>query len=178
MNREVYSRTEKTIDHWETPDYFFKLLDDEFHFTLDPCASDFNHKCKKYYTIKEDGLKQDWSNEVVFVNPPFSNIKEWVKKCYQEGLKENTIVVMIIPSRTDTQYWHEFVMSAVEIRFCEGRVNFLRNGEKPKNGSTFPLAVVVFKKHSPKISTFYHKHEKPAPKKVGLQNDYVDGDTK
>ena len=161
MNKEVYSRTEKTIDTWETPLYFFNLLNKEFNFTLDPCASHENRKCEKYYTIKENGLIQDWSNEIVFVNPPFSHIKAWVKKCYEEGLKEDTIVVMILPSRTDTQYWHEYIMKALEIRFCKGRVNFLRNGKKTKNGSTFPLAIVVFDEAygivTPFISSFYHK---------------------
>lgn len=169
MNREVYSRTEKTSDCWETPKYFFDLLDEEFHFTLDPCASHLNHKCKKYYTIDDDGLKQDWSGEVAFVNPPFGNIAEWVKKCYEESEKnrdftksDKNLIVMIIPSRTDTRYWHEYIMKARGIRFCKGRVNFLLNGQKPKNGSTFPLAVVIFKgsefNYPPmKISTYYHK---------------------
>jgi len=183
MNREVYSRTNKTIDEWETPDYFFKLLDDIYHFTLDPCASDSNHKCEKYYTIKEDGLKQDWSKETVFVNPPFSNIKDWVKKCFDESQhfkfrKERNIlattVVMIIPSRTDTQYWHEHIMKAHEILFCKGRVNFLLNGEKPKNGSTFPLAVIVFRRigiynFDPKIGSFYHKEKDLKPNRT-LEN--------
>lgn len=160
MNREVFSRTKKTIDDWETPDYFFKLLDKEFHFTLDPCATKENRKCKKFYSKEINGLNQDWENEIAFVNPPFSRIKEWVKKCYKEGQKENTIVVMILPSRTDTQYWHNYIMKAHEIRFCKGRVNFLINGKKPKNGSTFPLAIIVFKitdNKTPVISSFFHK---------------------
>jgi len=159
MNREGYSRTKNTVDNWETPQYFFDLLDNEFHFTLDPCASILNHKCEKFYTKEADGLTKNWMNEIVFVNPPFKNISEWCYKCYTEGLKNNTIVVMIIPSRTDTKYWHDFIMFAKEIRFCKGRVNFLKNGIKPKGGSNFPLCVVIFNgSHDyPKISSFFHK---------------------
>ena len=67
MNKEVYSRTKKSKDDWETPQYFFDLLDEEFHFTLDPCASFENKKCEKYYTEKDDGLMQNWTGETVFI---------------------------------------------------------------------------------------------------------------
>lgn len=163
----AHSRTPRTIDLWETPMYFFKLLDNEFNFTLDPCASKENRKCKKFYSEETNGLIRDWKGETAFVNPPFSDIKEWVRKCYNEGQKDKTTVVMIIPSRTDTKYWHKFVMKAHEIRFCVGRVNFLRNGEKAKNGSAFPLSVVIFKKSntsSPKISSFNHKNQENGSK--------------
>lgn len=168
LNREVYSRTEKSMDSWETPDYFFKLLDNQFNFTLDPCATPGNTKCKKYFTKKQDGLKQDWQGEKVFVNPPFSQIndkkdrKGWVWKCYNEGIKENTLVVMILPPRTDTKYWHNYIMKANEIWFCKGRVNFLKNGKKPKKGATFPLAIVIFESENhnfPSIKYFYHKEK-------------------
>jgi phage N-6-adenine-methyltransferase len=163
MNREVYSRTKWTSDDWETPPYFFKKLDDVFHFTLDACATAENTKCIRFFTKEQDGLKQDWEGETVFVNPPFSHIKKWAKKCYEEGMKSNTVVVMLCPSRTDTRYWHDYIMNADEIWFCKGRVNFLKNGKKPKHGSTFPLAIVVFDREryvfcTPiKIKSFEHK---------------------
>lgn len=70
---------------WETPKWLFSKLNNEFNFTLDPCATKENHLCDKYYTIKDDGLLQDWSGETVFVNPPYGRaIKDWVKKCYDE----------------------------------------------------------------------------------------------
>lgn len=161
MSNNLYiSRTEKTIDTWETPDYFFNLLNQEFHFTLDAAASKKNAKCDKFFDKKSNGLIQNWEGETVFVNPPFGYIEEWVLKCYEEGKKEKTTVVLIIPSRTDTAYWHDFIMEASEIRFCKGRVNFWRNGHPTKNGSTFPLAIVIFKNpanQTLKVSTFYHK---------------------
>ena len=137
-----YSRTELSRDDWETPLYFFNLLDNIFRFTLDPCASAKNAKCKKYYTIKENGLIQDWKGETVFVNPPYNQKKVWLKKCYTESQKEGTLVVVILPVRTDTIYFHEYCMKAHEIWFCKGRVNFLLDGKKPKNGATFPSTLV------------------------------------
>lgn len=157
------SRTKNTKDYWETPPYFFKLLDDIFHFTLDPCAEPSTAKCEKYYTEQDDGLSKSWEGETVFVNPPFSNSAEWIEKCYYQSLARNTTVVMIIPSRTDTIVWHNYVMSASEIWFCVGRVNFLLDGIKPKNGSTFPLAVIVFKGDLvkyPSVQSFHHKHKR------------------
>ncbi len=129
-------------DEWETPQDFFDELDKEFHFTLDPCATHENAKCKKYYTVKEDGLKQDWQGETVFCNPPYGKaIKNWVKKCYEESRKPNTTVVMLIPARTDTTYFHEYIYKkAKEIRFVKGRLKFGCS----KNSAPFPSMVVIF----------------------------------
>lgn len=80
----------------------FKKLDDEFKFTLDPCATKENAKCEKFFTIRENGLDQSWEGERVFVNPPYGNqISKWVKKAYEERL--GAYVVMLLPARTDTQ---------------------------------------------------------------------------
>jgi len=156
----VYNtRTEHSKDNWSTPQYFFDLLDKEFQFTLDPCASKENHKCSKYYTIKENGLKQSWRNETVFCNPPYKNIDEWIKKSYLEALSPTTLVVMLIPVRTDTKYWHEYVMKAIEVRLCKGRINFELNGIS-QGSPNFASCVVVFDfSGKTSFSTFYHKKE-------------------
>jgi len=127
---------------WETPQEFFDELNAEFNFTLDPCATPDNAKCKKYYTIKENGLKQNWGGETVFCNPPYGRaIKDWVKKCYEEAQKPNTTVVMLIPARTDTNYFHDYIYGkAKEIRFIRGRLKF----GNAKNAAPFPSMVVVF----------------------------------
>lgn len=78
---------ESNSDLWITPQEFYDELDEEFHFTLDPCSTDENAKCKNHFTIKENGLLQDWKGHNVFCNPPYSQIKEWVEKCYAEGQK-------------------------------------------------------------------------------------------
>ena len=127
---------------WSTPQDFYDKLNKEFNFTLDPCATDSNHKCDKYFTIDDDGLIQNWGGYIVFCNPPYGRkISEWVEKCYNESKKQNTTVVMLIPARTDTRYFHEFIYNkATEIRFIKGRLKF--GGSK--NSAPFPSMVVIF----------------------------------
>jgi len=129
-------------DLWSTPQDFYNKLDKEFNFNLDPCANNENHKCDEYFTIDNDGLKKDWKGHTVFVNPPYGRvIKDWVQKCYEESLKPNTKVVMLIPARTDTIYFHKYIYHiAKEIRFIKGRLKF---GDC-KNSAPFPSMVVVF----------------------------------
>jgi phage N-6-adenine-methyltransferase len=130
-------------NEWATPQAFFDKLNDIFGpFTLDAAASSDNYKVATYYTQSDDSLSQDWSGNRVFLNPPYGQaLKDWVKKAYEEGQKDGTIVVMLIPARTDTKYWHDYVMKADEIRFVRGRIKF---GDA-KNGAPFPSAVVVFR---------------------------------
>jgi site-specific DNA-methyltransferase (adenine-specific) len=105
-------------NEWETPQDLYNELDNEFHFTLDPASQEYNHKCKNYYTYKENGLLQNWQGETVFCNPPYGKESgKWVKKCYEESLKPNTTVVMLIPSRTDTRWFHNYIFNKAEIRF-------------------------------------------------------------
>jgi len=132
---------------WETPQDFFDKLNEEFRFTLDPCATKKTAKCKKFYTKKDDGLSKDWKREIVFCNPPYGRaIKDWVFKCSVEGKKEKTIVVMLIPARTDTKYFHDYIYKwhNVEIRFIKGRLKF--GGKQKGSGSApFPSMLVIFK---------------------------------
>lgn len=130
--------------NWATPQDFFDKLNSEFHFTLDPCADSENHKCATYYTERENGLAQCWGGQTVFCNPPYGRaIKDWVKKCSEESLKPNTTVVMLIPARTDTSYFHDYIYQKpnVEIRFIRGRLKF---GDG-KSSAPFPSMVVIFK---------------------------------
>ena len=128
-------------DEWATPQSVYEPLDSEFHFTLDPCATEDNHKCEAYYTIDDNGLLQNWGGQTVFCNPPYSRIGEWVEKAYRESRKDNTIVVLLIPSRTDTKYFHNFIYQRAEIRFVRGRIKF---GDS-KNSAPFPSMVVIFR---------------------------------
>ena len=141
MNTDLmFSSKDET---WETPINFFNELDKEFNFTLDPCCSDLTAKCKKYYTKKDDGLSKNWSGETVFCNPPYGReIYKWVEKCSNESKKDNTTIVMLIPSRTDTKYFHDFIYKkAFDVRFIKGRLKF----NNSKNSAPFPSMVVVFK---------------------------------
>jgi site-specific DNA-methyltransferase (adenine-specific) len=132
-------------DEWETPANIFKPLDEKFHFTLDPCATDKNHKCVKYYTPEQDGLKQDWGGETAFINPPYSEAAKWIRKAVDESKKGNTCV-LLIPARVDTTYWHDYCAKA-EIWFLRGRLKFINKVINPKGElpSIFPSAVVIFR---------------------------------
>ena len=137
MNKELMFSSKS--NEWSTPQDFFDKLNDEFHFTLDPCATQESTKCKKYYTIKDNGLSKSWENEIVFCNPPYGReIKKWVKKAYEES--KNAKIVMLIPARTDTSYFHDYIYNKAEIRFIRGRLKFGNS----KNSAPFPSMVVIF----------------------------------
>lgn len=126
---------------WATPQSFFDELNKEFKFTLDPCSTPVNRKCEKYYTKEDDGLTKDWSGETVFCNPPYGReLPRWVKKCHEESLRGAT-VVMLIPARTDTSYFHDYIYGTHEIRFIRGRLRF---GGCDQN-APFPSMVVVMR---------------------------------
>lgn len=128
-------------DNWATPQWLFDELDKEFHFTLDPCASKDNAKCEKFYTKEDNGLNQNWGG-VIFCNPPYGReIGKWVAKCAEEAKKPDTICVMLIPARTDTKWFHEYIYNKAEIRFLKGRLKF---GDS-SNSAPFPSMIVVFK---------------------------------
>lgn len=131
-----------TTNEWETPQDTFNELNKEFNFTLDPCATKETAKCDKYYTKEDNGLTKDWSNEIVFCNPPYGReIKKWAKKAYEEAQK-GAIIVCLVPSRTDTRYWHNYFMKADEIRFIKGRLKF----GNATNSAPFPSALIIFNK--------------------------------
>ena len=127
---------------WATPQDLYDVLDGEFHFTLDPCSTDENAKCKLHYTLIDNGLEQDWRGQNVFCNPPYGKqIGAWVEKCYRESLKPKTLVVMLIPARTDTMWFHRFIYYRAEIRFVRGRLKF--GGSV--NPAPFPSMIVIFR---------------------------------
>ena len=129
---------------WTTPQNFYDKLNKEFEFTLDPCADDYNHKCDKYFTEADDGLSQSWAGNKVFCNPPYGKeIKKWVKKAWEEAKQENTIIILLIPARTDTSYFHDYIYGEHEIRFIRGRLKF---GEG-KNSAPFPSMIVIMQKY-------------------------------
>lgn len=141
MNSALFS---SKSEEWETPQDFFDSLDREFHFTLDACANKANAKCEKYFTKEENGLLKDWRGHTVFCNPPYGRktTGEWVKKCYEEAQKQGTEVVALLPARTDTKFFHEYIYGKAEIRFVKGRLRF--GGSK--DGAPFPSMVVIFRK--------------------------------
>lgn len=141
-------------NEWETPKDFYEKLNDEFNFTLDPCCTKDNHKCDKFYTMEDDGLSKDWSGETVYVNPPYGRqIGKWVAKCWNEWTINKITCVMLIPSRTDTSWFHNYIYGVAQIRFIEGRLKFINrllpswNGEENCKiySAPFPSMIVIFK---------------------------------
>ncbi len=132
-----YMNTAKSSE-WPTPQEFFDKLNDEFHFTTDVCATSENTKCPEYFTKEQDGLKQDWRG-VCWCNPPYGKgIDAWVRKAAQA----KATVVMLLPARTDTKWFHDLVYGKAEIRFVRGRLKFGCGG----GCAPFPSMIVIFRK--------------------------------
>ena len=141
MNTETMFSSK--TDLWATPQDFFDKLNEEFRFNLDVCALPENAKCERYFTPEVDGLVQPWTGNV-WCNPPYGReIGGWVMRGYlaaKTGYAD--VVVMLLPARTDTRWFHEYINGKAEIRFIKGRLKF---GDS-KNSAPFPSMVVVFRK--------------------------------
>jgi phage N-6-adenine-methyltransferase len=135
-------------NEWATPQELFDRLDAEFNFTLDPCATPENAKCQKFYTKEQDGLSRCWCNEIVFMNPPYRReIGKWMAKAY-ESAQRGATVVCLIPSRTDTAYWHDYVWDSdrncfrhlvAQVRFIQRRLRF----SEGTIDAPFPSVIIV-----------------------------------
>ena len=140
MNTKVLFSSKE--EKWATPQDFFDKLNDEFHFTLDAAASPDNAKCANYFTEEQDGLAQSWGGHTVWCNPPYCRKAGlWVKKAYEEHQRTGCTVVMLLPSRTDVRWFHDYILGKAEIRFIKGRLKFGGN----KNSAPFPSIVVIYR---------------------------------
>ena len=138
MNNELMFSSE--TDMWATPQKFFDRLNAFFKFELDACATPENSKCHNFFTKTQDGLKQDWTG-TVWMNPPYGReIGKWVAKAYAESRLHGSTIVCLLPSRTDTKWWHDYCVKG-EITFIKGRLKF---GDA-KNSAPFPSAIVIFR---------------------------------
>ena len=128
-------------DDYGTPQKLFDELNAEFNFDVDVCASASNAKCRRYFSVEENGLVQDWSKfKTCYMNPPYGRqIINWIQKAYESSLKGST-VVCLLPARTDTKWFHEYCLKG-EIRFLRGRLKF----NDGKNSAPFPSMIVVFR---------------------------------
>lgn len=124
-------------DLWETPQAFFDELNLEFGFQTNVCALPENAKCEAFYTPEQDGLSQEWTG-VCWCNPPYGRqIGKWVKK----AAESDATVVMLLPARTDTKWFHDYILPNAEIRFIKGRLKF--GGSK--NSAPFPSMICIFR---------------------------------
>lgn len=120
---------------WKTPKAVYQILNAEFRFDHDPCPADWDGVT--------DGLKNSWGG-CNFVNPPYGKeLPKWVAKAYEQW-KLGKTVVLLIPSRTDTRWWHDYCMKADDIRFIKGRLKF----DEHKYTAPFPSVVIVFRAES------------------------------
>jgi phage N-6-adenine-methyltransferase len=126
---------------WATPPELFAKVDAEFRFDLDACATAENAKCVRYFTRKDNGLAQPWTGRV-WMNPPYGRtIGQWMRKAWESVQSgEAELVVCLVPSRTDTSWWHDFCEGA-EVRNIRGRLRF----GGAANSAPFPSAIVVFR---------------------------------
>jgi len=140
INKALYSTG--NIEH-ETPDDLFNELDEEFNFNLDTAATAYNTKCYTYYDVYQDGLNSPWLGNV-FCNPPYGrDVGKWVKKAHNEFQKGNAdLIVMLLPSRTDTKWFHDYIYNQTEIRFVKGRLKF----KGTNNSAPFPSMIVIWKR--------------------------------
>ena len=138
MNNDLMFSSKK--DDWTTPKALFDELNDEFHFTVDLCADDSNHLCDKYYTKENSGFDAILTGERVFCNCPYGkkSTSDWIKKC---ATCDAELVVLLIPARTDTIAFHEYIYHKAEIRFLKGRLKF---GGSP-NPAPFPSMICIWR---------------------------------
>lgn len=159
LNRALFSSVK---DDWPTPWEFFRNLDLEFDFTLDVCAVPWSAKVCRYCvpphalrvwgetTFRRlfpdalvDGLAHSWTGERCYMNPPYGReIGPWVEKARREA-ERGALVVGLLPARTDTAWFHEYVYrAATEIRFLKGRLKF----EGAAASAPFPSMIAVWGK--------------------------------
>lgn len=132
---------------WETPEDLYNKLNQEFSFTLDPACTSENCRCEKgfYHDMGMDGLIEPWMGERVFMNPPYGRaIGGWIEKAYKE-YSRGVLVVALLPARTDTHWFHDYIYKKAEIRFLKGRLKF----SNAENSAPFPSMVVVWRGRCP-----------------------------
>ena len=139
----VYNLTKK--DDWETPPDIFSLACDYFHVdpVLDVCATAQTSKCKYHYETQ--GMEKNFDFDF-FCNPPYSDVKQWIRKCYLEHVKHNVSGIMLIFNKTDTAAWHDYIFGKAEILFLRGRLHFWNNGIPSKNPSPHGSALICYRK--------------------------------
>lgn len=146
----THSDAEAPSNCWETPDYIFAELHQEFNFTIDLAANEYNAKLPRYFSPKQNSLWQEWTGRG-WLNPPYGRgLAKWVAKAYRavHELQTAELIVLLIPARPDTAYWHDYILhdKAQEIRFRRGRISFWARSKALLNPAPFPSAVVVYRR--------------------------------
>jgi phage N-6-adenine-methyltransferase len=154
----VHTLSKRTV--YSTPAELYLPLHRRWKFTLDVCATRRNAKCERFFTRKEDGLKQTWSG-VCWMNPPYGRaIGDWVEKAAMESSAERAVVVALLPARTDTAWWHDHVLPFARVRFLRGRLKF----SGMESSAPFPSALAFY----PKRRAFTLARGMPDPRQLSL----------
>lgn len=142
MNTDLHFSSNK--QDWETPQQLFNELHNKYHFDLDAAASHDNAKLPNYYTADDDALSQEWQGNV-FCNPPYGRqLGKWLAKAWSEYQRDpERVIVFLIPARTDTSYWHDYIFGRAQVEFLRGRLHFEVDGQKVGR-APFPSAIVVY----------------------------------
>lgn len=143
LNKSMFTSDKQ---YWETPRDFFNKINNLFHFNWDLASTNENALCKNHLTEEDDSLSIDWGglSGNMFLNPPYGReLKLWVKKAAETKLKHNQYLVLLIPARTDTSYWHDYIFNKAKIKFLRGRLKFAINGEQ-KDAAPFPSALIIY----------------------------------
>lgn len=128
---------------WETPEAFFDMVNKRFHFTIDAAASDENHKLKRYWTRENSAFDHTWDNERIWCNPPYGReIGKWIHHAVDAMKRERPpqVIVMLVPSRTDTKWWHVACDGGAKAEFIRGRLKF----QGAKSSAPFPSALLIW----------------------------------
>lgn len=144
------------------------MLDSIYHFDFDLAANVDNAKCKHYFTRKEDALRQNWSGlGNLFCNPPHAPTvqTDFINKAYYESLKPTTgVICILVPARTDTLRWHNFILGKASIYFIQGRIRFHYNHKEWEDHSTFPSAIIIFNEPEDANKKLLEQHGIRSPK--------------
>ena len=147
MNNNLMFSSEK--QNWGTPQTLFDELHAEFQFDTDVCASEDNAKCENYVDEKQDALSIEWEGlGTIFCNPPYETSlqNKLIKKAWEQHQKYGNKIVMLIPARTDTARWHDYIFGKAEVRFLRGRLKFETQGVPHKNAAPFPSAIIIYRR--------------------------------
>lgn len=143
-------------DDWGTPINLFESLHKEFNFNLDGAANESNHLCSEWLGpggLYQDALLHEWGSRNVFLNPPYSQCKQFIAKAVEQSISNSAFVCALIPARTDTKFWHDYIWDTTisafyphvsQCRFIKGRLKFTVDGKPSKNSAPFPSCLVMF----------------------------------
>lgn len=114
--------------------------------TLDVCSNVFNPKCAKFFTIRENALNQQWTEDF-FMNPPYSKVKQFIKYAYEQHQTHNVNGLILTYAKTDTKWFHQYIQGKAEIHFIEGRIRFMDYYGRPTpHPAPYPSIFVIYRR--------------------------------